>query len=757
MAEQSAQPKALNEFREIKSETDKKKVHEEALTRFKQIVSREEESRILGVEDLIFIDQEGGTYNEEVGFLSGDARTNTTTTSEDPPAPRYQIDRISPVIEQAVSDQREAQVNILVRVTGEVESGLNDTFNGLIKNIESVSDAEDAYDNMFDECQKSGYGGCRIVTEYADDSFEQNIRIEPILNATQSLFFGPAKKATKQDALYAYYLWWMDMDEFKEEHPTAEHTDWPSSSLQTFARSWFNKNDNLIRIAEYWRKRPVEKEIIQLADGKVIDEEDFIDGMQLARGPDGQERRRKVKTYQVERFIMTGTEVVKGPQKWAGRFIPLIPEYGIRSVIDGREIIRGKVRKGKDAQRIYNYATSAIIKTAAKSSKDHEWMTPAMAEGHIEDYEKMNIDQNPVYFFNPDSDFPQQFPKKTQGPVVQQALIQQVAQAREDISASVGAGVGVQDGTSGDTRSGEAIREGNVNTEKGNSIYLNNHFRAIRYVGLQLADLMARLWTSQRQEKIIKPDGDEEFITINQTVTKTNDAGEIETVIVNDLGQSSFDISLDVGPAYASQRQQGADQLTKLAAENPAFAQDTPDLIAKNLDIPGSKELSKRLRRRGILNGTIEPTDEEREEFNLDEREQLVQELTPQIREEVTQEANIRLILANANQLDAQAGNFNAAIAVKGQEVGLTAAEIEKTLSESNKIMQESLNTALDGMAKMLENFQKQADMGIPLSIREHDQRISQSDNIDEEQQEVSPGFNSEQDTELEQIGTDGQ
>ena len=276
MSEQSAQPEALNKFRKIEFETDKKKVHEEALTRFKQIVSREEESRILGVEDLIFIDQEGGTYDEEVGFLSGDARTNNTITSDDPPAPRYQIDRISPVIEQAVSDQREAQVNIQVRVTGEVESGLNDTFNGLIKNIENVSDAQDAYDNGFDECQKSGYGGWRIITEYTDDSFEQNIRIEPILNATQSLFFGPAKKATKEDALYAYYLWWMDMDEFKEEHPKAEHTDWPTSSLQTFTRSWFNQNDNLIRVAEYWRKRPVEKEIIQLTDGKVINTEDFI-------------------------------------------------------------------------------------------------------------------------------------------------------------------------------------------------------------------------------------------------------------------------------------------------------------------------------------------------------------------------------------------------------------------------------------------------------------------------------------------------
>lgn len=756
MSEQSPQPGPLEEFREIPSETDTKKVHEEALTRFKQVVSREEESRILGVEDLIFIDQEGGTYNEEVGFLSGDARTNSTTTGQDPPAPRYQIDRISPVIEEAVSDQRESQVNIQVRVTGEVESGLNDTFNGLIKNIENVSDAQDSYDNGFDECQKSGYGGWRIVTEYADDSFEQNIRIEPILNATQSLFFGPAKKATKEDALYAYYLWWMDMDEFKEEHPKAEHTDWPTATLQTFNTSWFNKTDNLIRVAEYWRKRPVEKEIIQLMDGTVIHAEDFIDGMEIAQGPDGQPRRRKVKTYQVERFIMSGTEVVKGPQKWAGKYIPLIPEYGIRSVIDGREIIRGKVRKGKDAQRIYNYTTSAIVQTAALSAKDFWWMTPDQVAGNQATLEKMNTSGDPVQTYTPDSNAPGP-PVKGAGPTVQQALIDQRVAAKEDISASVGAGVGVQDGTAGDPRSGEAIREGNVNREKGNSIYLNNHFRAIKYTGLQLADLMARLWTSERQEKIIKPDGEEEFVTINQTINQTGENGQIETVIVNDLGQSTFDVVLDVGPAYASQRQQGADQLTKLAAENPAFAQDTPDLIAKNLDIPGSKELSKRLRRRGILNGTIEPTEEEREEFNLDEREQLVQELTPQIREEVTQEANTRLINANAGSLEAGANNLNAAVAVKEQEVSKTAAEIEKTLEETENTKLDSLLKAIEANSKLQESMLAKLEVGIEPSQIEIDNLDKQDNIIEDVQQDASPGPSTAMQEEFEGLGTDDQ
>ena len=119
-----AQPEALEEFRDTPAETDLKKVHEQALKQFKAIVSREEESRILGVGDLIFIDQEGGTYDDTVGFLSGTSRDrNVSGTSKDPPAPRYQIDRISLVIEEAVSDQRESQINIQVRGLGQSDTG----------------------------------------------------------------------------------------------------------------------------------------------------------------------------------------------------------------------------------------------------------------------------------------------------------------------------------------------------------------------------------------------------------------------------------------------------------------------------------------------------------------------------------------------------------------------------------------------------------------------------------------------------------
>lgn len=207
----------INDFREVEA-AEGEQVHAEALKRFEDISTRENWSRQQGIEDLIFTDQDGGQW-ENFQTFGYNADSNGYIGRDQPEPPRYQNDKISPVIEEAVDDQRQAQIDIKVRPMSLEAKPLANTFNGLIKNIESVSGAQDAYDTAYDEQQRSGYGGWRVVTEYADDSFDQRIGIEPIQCATTSLVFGPSKKYTKEDALYAYYLWNMDLEEYNAQYP----------------------------------------------------------------------------------------------------------------------------------------------------------------------------------------------------------------------------------------------------------------------------------------------------------------------------------------------------------------------------------------------------------------------------------------------------------------------------------------------------------------------------------------------------------
>jgi hypothetical protein len=399
------------EFRDIEAAKGHEDVHKEALERFADIIAREEESRILSVEDILFLDGElddNGNFGS-VGFLSGRTRDNVT---DQPPAPKYSVDLISPIIEQSIDDQREASINIKFRALGQdASNGLANTMAGLVKNIESLSDASDAYDNAYDEVQKGGYGGIQIVTKYEEGSFDQVARIEPIHDATQCLFFGPAKKATKEDALYAFHIWDIPVEEFKRTYPDAKIIDW-KNHLDDLNRSWFNSRENLLRVAAYWRKRPVKKRIFMMQDLRVLSEDDaraaIIDGAEVAKYTNGEPMIREEQGYVVERFIMNGCEVLKGPQVWPGRYIPLIPSYGIRSIVNGREIIRGRVRKGKDAQMIYDYTTSSLVEASAKVPLDFTWLTPAQADGQEirNAIENAAIDKPSFLFYNPDPDAP---------------------------------------------------------------------------------------------------------------------------------------------------------------------------------------------------------------------------------------------------------------------------------------------------------------------------------------------------------------
>lgn len=742
------------EFRKIDAETDLEEVHKEGMDRFEILQDRERWSRDASIEDKVFIETEGGGFADRNHFDSN-GLTNDIDDDE-PPPPRYQIDMVTPVLEQSLSDQRESEIQIQVRGVSESDKDTNTTMNGLIKNVEATSDAGYAYDNAFDETQKGGYGGWQIVTQYAGDSFDQEIFIRPIKDAASSLWFAPSELYTKEDALYAFVIWMIDLEEFKAQYPDAETTDFPSDVLTNLGlldTGWFDTDSNMLRMAAYWRKRPIKRKIVQMTNGKVYDvDDDFnsildelaLQEITIARKPDGSEMRRKVDDYEVERFIMNGAEVLKGPQQWAGKYIPLVPEFGVQTVIEGREIVRGRVRKTKDAARLLNYAESAIVEEAALAPKSQLMMTPEQARGHERALERMNVSNDAVLFWNPDPDAPPPF--RPEGRPAQNALIGIAQSMRENIAATLGANVGTQvDGTALDPRSGEAILQGQAVSEKGNNIYMTNHIRSVAYGGKILADLIPRIMSGQMQRRIIKPDGESQFVTVNQADIDRSTGQE---VILNDLSAVKYDSTTDVGPQYASKRAQASAQIQALAEKNPAFA-NRPDLIVKGLDLGDGGELHDSLRRDMINNGQVEPTEEEREEFGLDQVQQIQQQLIPVLTEQLTNEANIRILNAQADQLESEAQSQQ----VNSQSKEMEAmAELLKQQSAAQSAQIRDITEGFNGLKTYMEALNLQAHLGIPAGLAEHDNRVSQNEVIEVVQQAVDPGPNTEQEADFQQV-----
>ena len=746
-----SEEEALNKFRKVDSAEGNENIHSEALKRFAVLQDRERFSRALAIEDKIQIESEGGNWDD---YESSSDNVRAGRDDSSPPPPRYHIDRVSPVLEQSLSDQRQNEIQIQVRGAHSSNKKLEDTMSGMIKSVEARSDAGYAYDNAFDETQKCGYGGFQIVTEWGE-GFDQEVLIRPIKDAASSLWFGESDLYTKEDALYAFVVWYMDSDEFKAQYPDSVLTDVPDDiwlSSGKINADWYETDNHKVRMAAYWRKKPIKREIVMMTDGSVYDVDESFESLQdelaaqniTIEVRDGKEMRRQFDDYEIERYIINGAEVLEGPQQWVGKYIPLVPEYGVQTTIQGREIIRGRVRKTRDAAMLYDYAQSAAVKQAASNVQDTLMITAEQAEGYEGDIEDLSLGDAAALMYNHIDGQPAPF--RTQSRQLDMALMGISQAMAENINATLGGNIGSgMDGTAADGRSGEAILQGEIVSEKSNAIYMTNHVRSVTYAGKILADLLPRIKSQQEQARIINPDGSTEFVPIN---TEIVDLQSGTKSVLNDLGSSKYDIIPDVGPAYASKRQQASAQLQSLSEKNPAFGQ-RPDLIVKGLDLGDGGEMYESLRKGLVMSGAVDPTDEERQELNLDEIEQIKQQLIPELMEQLTQDANLRLVNANAAALESQAQ-----ATLDSAEINQMKAETEQFKAESAANAQsiKDISETFKGFKAQMEALKVQNELGIELSAQDADNIQSQSEVVELAQQVVAPGPNAVQQEQFNEV-----
>jgi len=584
-------------------------------------------------------------------------------------------------------------------------------YTGLIRNIESTSKASNAYDCAFDEVVNGGYGGWRVITEFNDDdAFEQDIKIKPLNTATTSLWFDDAaKEYDRRDATWAFVTVDMPIEEHKKRFPKSPMSGWSQIDFNSSScQNWHN--ENTVKVAEYWVKTPITKELALLSDGRVIDAEEEKSVLdELSEQGITVKRTRKVKSHKVEMYLMDGSTILEGPKQWAGKFIPLIPMYGRQSHIEGQTYTRGIVRFAKDASRIYNYEISSVIETSALTPKDPLWYTPAMAKGHEAKYRNFTTQNSPFMPFNVDPKMPGP-PVRGGAPAVQQGSMSIIQNASMDIYHVTGMQPPSM-GANPELKSGKAIQAQERLGDRGSFIFTDNLVKSQEYCAEILIDLIPRIYDTERQVRIMAQDGESENVFINQAV---RDEQTGEDVLVNDLSTGKYDVVAESGPAFATQRQESSAQLIELTTQSPEFAAMAMDLIAKDLPILESKELAKRVRRAMIKQGTIEPTEEEAEEMGLNEPQQ------PDPQQQAVTE-NIQI------------------------QTEKLISDIEAQDAKTLQTQVDTQKATIEAYEKLIDTFKIQSEAGIPLSQADHNIRVKQQDIIIEGQQALDEGPNREQ------------
>ena len=677
------------------------KIHETALRRFQRVQDKERSQRRLAVEDLKFAQTEDGQWDDD----AIEKRVNR---------PRYTINRVAGAIDQLDGDQRQNRTDIKIRpVSGGATEETAKTMTGLIRNIESQSKAKDSYDNGFNEVTNGGFGGWRVITAFSDDDpFDQDIFIEPILDATTSLWFDDsAKRYDRRDSGWAFLTVDMPTEEHEDRFPDKPAIAWPkdlhSLRLGNGCDMW--RKDNSIQVAEYWVKIPTIKTIGKLSDGRIIDlDEDGKALDELAREGVRLIKSKKLESHNVAMYLMDGGSILEGKQEWAGKFIPLIPMYGRQTHIEGKTYTRGLVRFAKDPARIYNYGTSTGIETTALSPKDPYWYTPKQVEGHKTVYENFNTKNSPFMPYNPDPDAPGP-PVRSGAPAVNNALMAQINQASMDLYHVTG----MQPpsfAANPELKSGKAIQAQERLGDRGSYIYTDNLEKSIDYTADILVDLIPRIYDTERQVRIMAQDGETELVTVNEEVLDQSG----EKILVNDLTAGKYDTVTKTGPAFATQREESANQIIDLIGTSPTFEALALDLVAKDLPILESKELTKRVRKQMISQGVVEPTDEEVQELGLDQEQP----------EDPQQEAITENIQVQTEKLISDIENKDA-----------------DTISKQLKAQQSTIDT----YKTLVDAYKAQIEAGIPFTRDDHNIRVKQQDIMEEAQQQIDEGPNSQQ------------
>ena len=516
--------------------------------------------------------------------------------------PCLTINKLPQHVRQVTNDQRQNRPSgKVIPADDKADIEVADIFDGMVRHIEYISDADVAYDTACENQVGYGEGYIRILTEYCDDnSFDQDIKIGRIRNSF-SVYMDPMiQDPCGSDAKWCFITEDVMKEDYERMYPDAQ----PISSLrslgvgdQTLAQ-WVN--EDTVRIAEYFYTEH-KKETLNLYYGNISAFASSPQAKQMAAQGMKPMRTRLVDVQKVKRCKINGYEVLE-ENDWAGKYIPVVRVVGNEFEVDGKLYVSGLVRNAKDAQRMYNYWVSQEAEMLALAPKAPFIGYGGQFEGYEAQWKTANTQNWPYLEVNPDvtdgagNILP--LPQRAQPPMASSGLLQAKAGASDDIKSTTGQYDSSLGATSNE-RSGRAILAREKQGDTGTYHYVDNLARAVRYITRQLVDMIPKIYDTQRVARIIGEDGASDMVKVNpmqpEPVNKiVNQQGIVIEKIYN-LNVGKYDVVVTTGPSYMTKRQEAMNSMGEILRGNPQLWAVAGDLFVKNMDWPGAQEMAKRL------------------------------------------------------------------------------------------------------------------------------------------------------------------
>ena len=133
--------------------------------------------------------------------------------------------------------------------------------------------------------------------------------------------------------------------------------------------------------------------------------------------------------------------------------------------------------------------------------------------------------------------------------------------------------------------------------------FIDNLSRAIRHLGRILVDLIPHYYSVDRMIRIINPDGTPETVHVTTPeqlqeyqAKVAQSVDEMEQVYA--LGVGKYDVAVEAGPSFTTQRQEANEFFVELIRAVPQYADVIAPFALKTFDAPGVVELTKEIEAR---------------------------------------------------------------------------------------------------------------------------------------------------------------
>jgi Phage P22-like portal protein len=556
---------------------------DEAVEFMRQVSAAESENRVQGLDDLKF------RFGEQ---WPAEMRQSRSIPGQE--RPMFTINETDSYCRQVINSIRQQRPRGKAHpVNSTADIKIAKVITGIGRHIEVHSHAENAYDLAAEFAVTMGWGYFRIRNDFIrEDSNDQDIYVEQLENPFAVYFDHTSGLPDGSDAEKCLITTMMHKETFRKEYPGANEQSFREGTAgDSRINDWMTKDE--IRIAEYFTVEKEKQKLVTLSD-KTVTWADMLPppavlqavGISVVHERDS--RRRKVKWSKVTAFDTLEQKVLPG------RWIPIIPVYGVNMIIDGKRKRMGMVRFARDPQLMVNFWQTSITEHLAMQPKAKWKMAAGQDSGYENEWAQSNNSARSIlHYLQKDVDGNEAPPPEYVSPApVPSGIVEAAMQASQNLQRVLGMFDPVNLKHTG-PKSGEAIKQEMGQSEQSNYHFYDNLTDSINHGWRIFLDYIPIIYDTERVLRVIGDDGKPDLVTVNQKTTDEQGAQKV----LNDVTVGDYDVVMQTGPGFNTKRQESLGTFTAMLGTplGEKISEVGSDLIVRMVDADGAEALADRL------------------------------------------------------------------------------------------------------------------------------------------------------------------